>query len=159
MKEISLNIINDFKKKNIKSPYKYKDFQIIAQWAYKNIKYDYNCIGKDMDAMEIYNKKIGVCKDFTKLCNALLYSIGYQVIYISGIALDQQINFYNGTGHAWSLVKDNGKWYPFDATWGIYFGKLPVSHIFVNCFNLNSNILGTDSCKFGKTIEEIEFVE
>ena len=32
--------------------------------------------------------------------------------------------------HAWSLVKLDGIWLPFDATWGIFSGKLPVTHIF-----------------------------
>ena len=32
--------------------------------------------------------------------------------------------------HAWSLINVNGKWYPFDATWGILSGKLAVCHVF-----------------------------
>ena len=35
--------------------------------------------------------------------------------------------------HAWSLINVDKKltrWLPFDATWGIFSGKLPVTHIY-----------------------------
>ena len=32
--------------------------------------------------------------------------------------------------HAWSIIKINNKWFPFDSTWGIVSGKLPVIYIF-----------------------------
>ena len=59
-----------------------------------------------------------------------MYSLGYQTIYILGYALDNKINYAIEDAHAWSLVKIDGKWLPFDATWGIFSGKLPITHIF-----------------------------
>ena len=70
----------------------------------------------------------------TRLANALLYSLGYEVIYVLGYAC-KNIEIDQDCYHAWSLVKIKGKWYPFDATWGIFSGKLPVSHAFTSFFN------------------------
>ena len=41
---------------------------------------------------------------------------------------------------------------PFDATWGIFSGKLPVSHVFKQFYNKAVKVFGTDhvSFDFGK---------
>lgn len=103
----------------------------IGKWVKKNIKYDVTYIGlNDITATETYNLKKGVCHHMTKLFNALMYSLGYQVIYTLGYALNKKTHFAIEDAHAWSLIKINGKWLPFDATWGIFSGKLPVTHVF-----------------------------
>ena len=103
----------------------------IGKWVKQNIKYDITYVGLiDITATETYNLRKGVCHHITKLFNALMYSLGYQVIYILGYAVDKKINFSVEDAHAWSLVNIEGKWLPFDATWGIFSGKLPVTHIF-----------------------------
>ena len=103
----------------------------IGKWVKKNIKYDITYVGtNDITASETLNNKRGVCHHITKLFNALMYSLGYQTIYILGYALDNKINYGIEDAHAWSLVKIDGKWLPFDATWGIFSGKLPITHIF-----------------------------
>ena len=82
--------------------------------------------------------RVGVCHHYTILCNALLYSLGYKVIYIYGYCCRKISDGYTdaGGGHAWSLIKINNKWYPFDSTWGIISGKLPATHIFGRFFFL-----------------------
>ena len=72
-----------------------------------------------MEATEILRKKIGVCHHFTKLFNALMYSLGYQVLYILGYKIDTSKSFSLQDSHAWSLIKINGKWLPYDVTNGI----------------------------------------
>ena len=42
--------------------------------------------------------------------------------------------FFIRKKHAWSLIKINGKWLPFDAIWGIFTGKLPICLIFYSYF-------------------------
>ena len=59
-----------------------------------------------------------------------MYSLGYKVVYVSGYALDKKDHYDTSDSHAWSLFKIDGKWPPFDATWDIFSGKLPVTHIF-----------------------------
>ena len=148
LKYIAKSILEDFDKNNKNNDFQFLDYMKIALWVKKNIKYDLNYSGRhDMTAIDIYNMRVGVCHHFTKLSNALLYSLGYKVMYISGYAVKNNKKFNRDSGHAWSLIKLNGKWYPFDSTWGIVSGKLPVGHIFGFFFNKGYNARGVDSIK------------
>ena len=131
LKQIATKIIQDFDAKHKNSEFEYHDFMKIAEWVYNNIKYNYAYVGKDeYTALDTYNHKQGVCHHFTRLSNALLYSLGYQVLYILGITIKNGIAVNDDGYHAWSAIKIKNKWYPFDATWGIYKGKVPITHIF-----------------------------
>ena len=112
-----------------------------------------------MTAMDIYNQRIGVCHHFTKLSNALLYSLGYKVIYIVGYACTNNKEFNTDSGHAWSLIKVNNKWYPFDSTWGIVSGKLPITHIFSCFFNKEWKMTGIDYAQFERSNARGKFIE
>ena len=80
---------------------------IIALWVYKKTKYDLNYIGRDdLTAIDTYNMRKGVCHDFTKLGNALLYSLGYKIIYVSGNCYKTE---NENALHCWSLLKINEK--------------------------------------------------
>ena len=132
----------------------------IGKWVNKNIKYDIAYTGKtDMSAMDIYNQKVGVCHHFTILYNALLYSIGYKAIYVSGYAVKKKDFFDISNAHAWSLVQINGKWFPFDSTWNILTGKLPVSHVFQNYFSIPKSTVGSEHIKIVEPAITGEFVE
>ena len=52
------------------------------------------------------------------------------MVYVGGYAIKDNIAFSDDDGHAWSLIKVNGEWLPFDSTWGIFSGKLPLCHVF-----------------------------
>ena len=85
--------------------------------------------------------------------NALMYSLGYKFIYVSGFSVNKT-NFYNDNdSHSWSLIKVNNKWLPFDATCGIFTGKLPVSHVFLSYFMKKANKNGSDNVE----IREAQF--
>ena len=141
--------------------FNFMDFTKIGKWVHKNIKYDLNYSGRtEMTAMDIYNKRVGVCHHMTRLSNALLYSIGYKVIYTNGFACESSAEFDQNSGHAWSLIKVNGKWYPFDATWDILSGKLPVCHVFQGFFGRSIQVVGTDGAMFGKNnVESGKFIK
>ena len=152
LQNIAKNIIEEFDRENKNTEIAFLDYMKIALWVKKNIKYDLNYIGRDdLSSIDIYNMKVGVCHHFTKLSNALLYSLGYKVIYIAGYACKQNKEFNNDSGHAWSLIKLNNKWYPFDSTWGIISGKLPVGHIFGYFFNKGAKIRGFDDIQILKS--------
>jgi len=145
-KEISKKIIEEYDKIHKDDLIQVTDFVKIGKWVHKNIKYDITYSGRnDITAVETYNNKVGVCHHFTKLYNALMYSLGYQCIYVSGYAIKKNDYFNKDNGHAWSLIKVNNKWLPFDATWGIFSGKLPVCHIFYSYFSHSVSTNGTDN--------------
>ena len=147
--KIARKIIDEFDRNNEKNILSFMDFSKIGKWVYKNIKYDINYTGRtEMTAMDIYNQRIGVCHHMTRLANALLYSLGYQVIYASGYTCSKSPKFDGDSGHAWSLINVKGKWYPFDATWNILSGKLPVCHIFENFFDGNTECDSYDDIVF-----------
>ena len=123
----------------------------IGKWINNNIKYDIRYHGRnDISATQILDKRTGVCHHFTKLYNAFMYSLGYKVVYVSGYALERN-NFSSENAHPWSLFRIDGKWLPFDATWGIFTGKLPVCHIFKQYLNkINVSCKSSDKIEFGK---------
>ena len=64
--------------------FEFLDFMKIGEWVYKNIKYDLNYSGVNITPLEIYKRRKGVCAHFTELSNALLLSLGYEVLYANG---------------------------------------------------------------------------
>ena len=159
LRNIAKQIIEDFDKKNKNNEFEFLDYMKIALWVKENIEYDLNYSGRhEMTAIDIYNMRVGVCHHFTKLSNALLYSLGYKVIYIGGYACTNSKEFNTDSGHAWSLIKVNNKWYPFDSTWGIVSGKLPITHIFSCFFNKGWSMRGSDNAQFDKSIAKGKFI-
>ena len=155
LEKIARGIIAEFDKKNKDNILVFMDFTKIGKWVNKNIRYDLNYSGRtEMTALDIYNQRVGVCHHMTRLANALLYSIGYKVIYTNGFACDSSSEFDQNCGHAWSLIQVNGKWYPFDATWDILTGKLPVCHVFRGFFGKSTTLVGTDGAIFNRNSSE-----
>ena len=149
IKKIAKKIIEDFDKNNKNKDFQFLDYMKIGMWVYNNIEYNYNFVGKtEYSAIDIYNMRMGVCHHFTKLSNALLYSLGYKVIYASGYTCKNNKEFNTDSGHAWSLINLDNKWYPFDSTWGIFSGKLPITHIFGTFFNKTRRTHGSDIIHF-----------
>ena len=150
-KQIALDIINQYDKEHKNDLIKVPDVVKIGKWIKKNVKYDINYSGRnDLTATDTYNSLEGVCDHFTKLYNALMYSLGYKVVYVMGYAMDKNDSFGREDAHAWSLIKIENKWLPFDATWGIFSGKFPVSHVFkqYNCKGIITT--GYDHVSIGK---------
>lgn len=148
-KKLSTQIIEEYDKLHKNDFIKVPDVVKIGKWIKQNITYDLSYMGRnEIPATDIMINRVGVCHHFTKLYNALMYSLGYQVIYVSGYALDKKDSFGLQDAHAWSLFKIDGKWLPFDATWGIFSGKLPVCHVFKQFFPLSVKVIGTDKIQF-----------
>ena len=101
----------------------------IAEWVYNNMEYDSKYIGKDMTTLEILSKGAGVCSHYAKLYNDLLRASGIPSVVVSGISYDVKQKKFDD--HAWNLVYYNGDWIFIDPTWGLYSGKVPISHIFL----------------------------
>ena len=153
MANIAREIIEDFDRNNKNSDFEFLDYMKIGLWIHKNIKYDMNYIGeKEFTAIDTYYKRIGGSHHCTKLCNALLYSLGYKVIYVVGYLSRNNKQFSYETKHSWSLIQLNNKWYPFDSALGIVSGKLPVSHIFSAFFSLEIRRTGNDEITHEQTV-------
>lgn len=106
----------------------------LAKWTNSAIKYDLNYSGKKMSTIEILNLGSGVCEHYTQVYNDLLRAAGIPSMMAAGMSFDYQTQQFDSAGHAWNFVYVEGKWIPIDTTWGIYSGKLPISHIFFNFY-------------------------
>jgi hypothetical protein len=102
----------------------------IGKWVHENIKYDMNYFGKTMTSAEILRIKKGVCEHYSVLYQDLLRSLGIPAQVVTGISYSYDKKTFEN--HAWVIVNHNGAWIPLDPTWGIFSGKLPISHIFVS---------------------------
>lgn len=120
----------------------------IAKWVHKNIKYDKSFVGRDLSSKDILLIKRGVCEHYAILYQDLLRSIGIPAKTVSGISYDFDKNKFEN--HAWVMVNYNSQWLPIDPTWGIYSGKLPISHIF-----LYNNIKNSVKYSTSKNIDDI----
>ena len=131
LKKIAKDIINDFDIFNLSDDFEYLDYMKIGIWIQKNIKYNYGFIGKKCSALKIYKMKSGVAYHYTRLCNALLYALGYKVLYVSGYYCKNGNKFDQYNLHDFSLIQlEDKKWHPFDTTYGIFTGKLHVGYVF-----------------------------
>ena len=161
LENIARKIIKKFDKNNENTEYEFFDYMKIALWVKNNIKYNLDYAGRnDLTAIDIYNLKNGVCTHFTRLSNALLYSLGYKVIYVNGYSIegDDDEGFNTRVGHAWSVIKVNNKWYPFDSTNGIISGKFPISHIFWSYYYSSCKIRGSDNSKILDVIRKFKYI-
>jgi len=90
-KQISIQIIKDYNKDHKNDLVQIPDVAKVGKWVHNNIKYNINYTGRsEVKAIDVYNFKEGACEHFTKLYNALLYSLGYKVLFISGFAFEKK---------------------------------------------------------------------
>ena len=154
------NIIKEYNEEHKNDLVEVTDIVKIGKWVKHNIKYDSNYLKRyEMTAIETLENKFGASHHITLLYNALLYSLGYKCIYVSGFSVNKT-NFYNDNdSHSWSLIKINNKWLPFDATCGIFTGKLPVSHVFLSYFMKKANKNGSDNVEIREAQFHGKFIE
>ena len=111
------------------------DYIKLGKWVKNNMKYDSNPNKTKGNIDEILLNLSGDYSNYTKLYNSLLFSIGIKAVYVNGYVIQgetrapEKINFVN---HAWTMAKIDGKWKALDATWGLFFDKFPISHVFLN---------------------------
>ena len=148
------NIIKEYNEEHKNDLIEVIDMVKIGKWVKNNIKYDSNYLKRyKITAIETLENKIGASHHITLLYNALMYSLGYKCIYVSGFSVNKTNIYNDNDSHSWSLIKLNNKWLPFDATCGIFTGKLPVSHVFLSYFMQKANKNGIDNVK----IKEAQF--
>ncbi|MDE2408767.1 MAG: transglutaminase family protein [Actinomycetales bacterium] len=103
----------------------------ICRFIYSSMKYQFGVTGVQSNASEAWQKKIGVCQDFTHLAIGALRSVGIPARYVSGYLhpqLEPRIGQpVEGESHAW-VEWYAGEWVPNDPTNNLEF---PDRHIVV----------------------------
>ena len=90
----------------------YEQVLAITKWIQNNIFYESNSSDIHVSAIEVNNRKYGVCRDFAHLAIALCRSISIP----SRIAVGYLYELEPMDLHAWFEVYIGGDWYRFDAT-------------------------------------------
>jgi transglutaminase-like putative cysteine protease len=91
--------------------------QAVCDWVHRHIRYEAGSSGPTTTAMDVYNARSGVCRDFAQLavafCRALNIPARYTFGYLPDIAVeppDVAMDF-----HAWFEAFLAGSWHSFDA--------------------------------------------
>jgi len=91
--------------------------QAICDWVHENLRYEMGSTGPTTSAMDVYQSRVGVCRDFALLpvafCRALNIPARYAFGYLPDIDVeppDVAMDF-----HAWFEAFLGGRWYAFDA--------------------------------------------
>lgn len=89
----------------------------VLDWVHDNVQYGYEFARPTKTAMDVYNERTGVCRDFQHLaitfCRALNIPARYASGYLGDIGIPPvpiAMDF-----HAWFEVYLGGRWYPVDA--------------------------------------------
>ncbi|MFC1659097.1 transglutaminase domain-containing protein [Pseudomonadota bacterium] len=119
------NIINSIR--NDRNIMNLEEHIRIAMWVHNYLKYNEKLIDKKMSVLEIINTKSGVCSHYSILYTELMRFAGVPAFSVAGLSYNSEKKTFEN--HSWVYIY-KGKWIPIDPTWGLYSGKLPVSHIY-----------------------------
>lgn len=105
--------------------------QAVCDWVHANIRYEPGVSGPDVTARHVFERRVGVCRDFallvTAFCRALNIPARYTFGYLPDIAVeppDTPMDF-----HAWCEVFVGGRWFTFDARHNIpRIGRVVVGY-------------------------------
>ena len=99
------------------TPSSWARIQAVCDWIFQNIEYKTGSSGPTTTALDVYQNRVGVCRDFAlmgvALCRALNIPARYVFGYLPDIAVeppDIPMDF-----HAWFEAYVGGRWYAFDA--------------------------------------------
>ena len=82
----------------------------IRQWVYKSMKPDAS-IGVPRSCLDVYKKRIGVCRDYATLFAGIARAAGIPTRMAGGIIYADGRFYYHAWAECWL-----GEWVPFDAT-------------------------------------------
>jgi len=103
----------------------------VCNWVHENIEYRFGSGEAVLSAMDIFNRRFGVCRDFAHLTVALCRALNIPARYVTGHLPD--IGYVDpGTPmdfHAYSEVYLGGRWFAVDARYNVpRIGRVKISH-------------------------------
>jgi len=91
--------------------------QAVVEWVHTNVRYETGSSMPSTTALDVFERRVGVCRDFAlmsvALCRALNIPARYTFGYLPDIDVeppDTPMDF-----HAWFEAYLGGRWYTFDA--------------------------------------------
>jgi len=104
--------------------------QAVCDFVHGHIKFDYQTASSTRTAYEVYEGKIGVCRDFAHLAVALCRCLNIPTRYVNGYLGDIGVPRVDPMDFsAWMEVYLGGKWWAFDPRNNIpRIGRIVVAH-------------------------------
>ena len=86
----------------------------IRDWVHQHVQFDYMAARVTKTAMDVFNERVGVCRDFQHLAVTLSRCQNIPARYVTGQLGDIR---YSGPGDfsAWYEVWLDGRWWTMDA--------------------------------------------
>jgi len=94
----------------------WKRVQAICDWVHTNIRFQYGTSTRLTTAVDVYEQKIGVCRDFTHLAVTFCRALNIPTRYVFGYLPDIGVPPPNAPMDfcAWMEVFLGGRWWTFD---------------------------------------------
>ena len=106
--------------------------RLIYVWLAENISYDARAFNLknpgDNSALSVFKSKKAVCAGFANLFTEIGNKLGLEISTVRGLAKGYEFendvfdNLEESINHAWNVIRIDGEWRVFDATWGEGFG-------------------------------------
>jgi transglutaminase-like putative cysteine protease len=103
----------------------------VSDWVHNNIEYRFGSGEAVLSAMDIFQRRYGVCRDFAHLTIALCRALNIPARYVTGHLPDIA---YVDPGspmdfHAYAEVYIGGRWFVLDARYNVpRIGRVKISH-------------------------------
>lgn len=91
----------------------YESVKAVHDYLIRRVEYDHCSAGENYTDIEGLRENRMVCQGYSMASYVLLSDMGIPVRIVIGKAGDGN----NPQPHAWNVVKVDGKWYNYDATW------------------------------------------
>jgi transglutaminase-like putative cysteine protease len=90
--------------------------QAISDWVHDNIRFDYGSSSPTMSATDTFERRVGVCRDFTHLAVAFCRALNVPARYVFGYLPDIGVPLADAPMDfcAWMEVYLSGRWWTFD---------------------------------------------
>lgn len=89
--------------------------QSICDWVHENITFQYGSSNPRTTALDVYQSRIGVCRDFTQLAVSFCRALNIPARYVFGYLPDIGIEVHDPMDFAaWFEAYLGGRWWTFD---------------------------------------------
>lgn len=98
------------------TPLGWERVQAVCSWVHENVRFDYAASNPDATSVDVYEARVGVCRDFAHLaisfCRALNIPARYVFGYLPDIDVAPPVQAMDFC--AWMEVYLGGRWWTFD---------------------------------------------
>jgi transglutaminase-like putative cysteine protease len=104
--------------------------QAICDWVHQNVTFGYAFASATKTALQVYNERTGVCRDFQHLAITLCRSLHIPARYAAGYLGDIQVSLTDAPMDfsAWFEAYLEGRWWAFDARNNVpRVGRIPMA--------------------------------